>query len=75
MVPRYQEDLSSTWCVIALKTESRYDATLGGAAVVIMIIIYGDHGDDKVGIMTIVDFRYHIHGAVNIRLIIATISW
>ena len=37
----------------------------------IMMITCGDHSDDKVGIMTIVDFRYYTHGLVNIRIMIA----
>ena len=30
-----------------------------------------DHSDDKVGITTIVDFRYYTHGLVNIGITIA----
>ena len=35
--------------------------------VVIMMITCRDHIDNKVGIVTIVDFRYYTHGPVNIR--------
>ena len=39
--------------------------------VVIMMITCGDHSDDKVGIMTIVDFRYYTHGLGKIGITIA----
>ena len=43
----------------------------GVLQVVIMMIACGDHGDDKVGIVTIFDFRCYIHGLVNITITIA----
>ena len=43
----------------------------GVLQVVIMMIACGDHGDDKVGIVTIFDFRCYIRGLVNITITIA----
>ena len=52
-----KEHWSRVWCVIALKTESRHDAKFiitGGATG----CYCGAHSDDKIGIVTTVDFIY-----------------
>ena len=43
----------------------------GVLQVVIMMMNCGVHSEDKVGIMTVVDFRYYTHGLVNIIITIA----
>ena len=43
----------------------------GALQVVITMVTCGNHSDDKVGFMIIVDFRYYTHGLVNIRMTIA----
>ena len=43
----------------------------GALQVVTKMVTCGNHSDDKVGFMIIVDFRYHTHGLVNIRITIA----
>ena len=43
----------------------------GALQVVITMVTCGNHSDDKVGFMIIVDFRYYTHGLVNIRITIA----
>ena len=42
----------------------------GALHVVITMVTCGNHSDDKVGFMIIVDFRYYTHGLVNIRITI-----
>ena len=37
---------------------------------VIIVITCGAYSDDKVGILTTVDFAYHTHGPVNITITI-----
>ena len=43
----------------------------GALQVVITMVTCGNHSDDKVGFMIIVDCRYYTHGLVNIRITIA----
>ena len=43
----------------------------GALQVVITMVTCGNHSDDKVGFMIIMDFRYYTHGLVNIRITIA----
>ena len=48
-----KEHWPRVWCVIALKTESRHDAKF-----IITGCYCGAHSDDKIGIVTTVDFIY-----------------